>query len=313
MGTAEKLQLLNQHLLTGSFTKERFLRLDTRYVLTDRIYGSNAQNDHELASRREEWLRVGDVQMPMLTNKIEGATRVDKLQPSHETSGQHFDRLLRESSGDQIDQTEERPEKPCSKACSTRKRVLPESENTADQPCSSETSAKKSKSSTDQRAAEELETIRGEIRMMKSVLDKYQRRLIVECSKGIDPRIDCSFCGVVGAHFSDSCPHVVKGNQRLQVAISCGRCYKCMKFCSGTCSKKEREKGCFYCKPLRGTPFEDVIPPYVHHRAVCPAPDLREELQLRLVEKVEELTELKRVHFFSRRDLRNDLAGSRQL
>lgn len=303
MGTAERLQLMNQHLLRASFTKERLL--GTRYVLTDRIYGSNAQNDEELAFRREEWLRVEDVQMPMLPKKEE-TTRLDKpLQPPHETGDQHFDCLLRESSGDQIDQTEERPEKPCSKACSTRKRVLPESEPTADQPCSSETSAKKSKSSTVQRAAEGLGTIRGEIRMMKSILGKYQRRLIVEYSKGIDPRIDCSFCGVVGAHYSDSCPHVVNGNQRLQVAISCGRCYKCMKFCNGTCSKKEKEKGCFYCKPLRGTPFEDVIPPYVHHRAVCPAPNRRKELQLRLVQKVEELAELERkCTFLSRWDCR---------
>ncbi|XGW34173.1 hypothetical protein V3C99_018191 [Haemonchus contortus] len=183
------------------------------------------------------------------------ATRLDKLQPPQETDDQHFDCLLRESSGDQ---KEERSEEP------TRRRVLPESEPFAEKPCSSKTSAKKAKSSTDQRAAEELEAIRGEIRAMESMLDRYPHRLIVEYSKGIDPRIDCSFCGVVGAHFSDSCPHVVKGNQRLQVAISCGRCYKCMKFCNGTCPNKEKEKGCFYCEPLRGTLFEVMTPPYAY-------------------------------------------------
>ncbi|XGW09816.1 hypothetical protein V3C99_011798, partial [Haemonchus contortus] len=92
--------------------------------------------------------------LKMLPSKSEEAARLDKHPPPQETDDQHFDRLLRESSGDQA---EERPEKP------TRKRVLPESESFAEKPCSSKTSAKKAKSSTDQKAAEELETIRGEI------------------------------------------------------------------------------------------------------------------------------------------------------
>ncbi|KAK6015930.1 hypothetical protein OSTOST_18595 [Ostertagia ostertagi] len=380
MGTAERLQLLNQHLLTANLTKERLLRLGTRYVLTDRIYESNAQNDQELAARREEWLQIENVQVntkdvmalierdvrrlgttikeiteymvtaekelksnrreleaaEVLTKSVKAmqdqlqalrmepkksdesvkASRPDKPQPSQETDDQYFDRLLRESSGDQVEETQKSegkedgkqssgqmpPEKPCSSKTCSRKRALTTEESTAslaDQPSGSGTNAKKSKPATSQEAADEMAAIRTEIEIMDATLSKYPYRMIVDYSEGIDPKIDCSFCGVVGAHYSDSCPNVVDGNQRLEVAKYCGRCFKCMKFCHGTCKKKE--KGCWYCKPLQGTPFADIIPPYTHHRAVCPAPDKKEELQLRMLRKIEELTNLERERTSRRR------------
>ncbi|KAK6017612.1 hypothetical protein OSTOST_16862 [Ostertagia ostertagi] len=63
MGAAERIQLLDRYLLTVSLTKERLLRLGTRYVLTDRIYEDNAKANEELATKRNEWLQMEDAQV----------------------------------------------------------------------------------------------------------------------------------------------------------------------------------------------------------------------------------------------------------
>nr|CDJ97527.1 unnamed protein product [Haemonchus contortus] len=63
MGPAERVQLLNQFLLTVSLTKERLLRLGTRYVLMDRVYESRTQGDEELANQREKCLQIEDPQV----------------------------------------------------------------------------------------------------------------------------------------------------------------------------------------------------------------------------------------------------------
>ncbi|XGW21379.1 hypothetical protein V3C99_004383 [Haemonchus contortus] len=128
-----------------------------------------------------------------------------------------------------------------------------------------------------------------EIDAMESALSKYPYRKIIQWSTGIQSSIECIFCGSMGTHYSDSCPMVVEGCERLQVAMAAGRCLQCLKLHEGACTSKE--DGCWYCRQLRQTPFEDIIPLYRHHRALCPVPDAKRELQERVSEKRRELVQ----------------------
>ncbi|KAK6031886.1 Tas retrotransposon peptidase A16 [Ostertagia ostertagi] len=165
MGTAERPQLLNQHLLTANLTKERLLRLGTRICSTDRIYGEQCQRsgvggqERRVVTDRKSYQGRDGAHRARCTTlgttikeitRVHGvkdgakksdesvkASRPDKPQPSQETDDQYFDRLLRESSGDQVEETQKNegkedgnshrtdaPEKPCSSKTCSRKRAL---------------------------------------------------------------------------------------------------------------------------------------------------------------------------------------------
>nr|CDJ82761.1 unnamed protein product [Haemonchus contortus] len=128
-----------------------------------------------------------------------------------------------------------------------------------------------------------------EIYAMESALSKYPYRKIVQWSTGIQSSIECIFCGSMGTHYSDSCPVVVEGYERLQVAMAAGRRLQCLKLHEGACTSKE--DGCWYCRQLRETPLEDIIPQYRHHRALFPVPHAKRDLHEGISVKRRELVQ----------------------
>ncbi|KAK6030634.1 hypothetical protein OSTOST_03223, partial [Ostertagia ostertagi] len=126
---------------------------------------------------------------------------------------------------------------------------------------------------------ERINELRYRARDLEQVLRNFPFRNIGH-KKGYDGT--CAFCGRYGVHFSDSCPEVVEGDQRLQIVDRKKLCHQCL----GSCLPrrcKYNPRSCWYCDRIRGSCVEDLIPEDEgHHKALCPVPDLRAEVRDRL-------------------------------
>ncbi|KAK5978058.1 hypothetical protein GCK32_022800, partial [Trichostrongylus colubriformis] len=135
----------------------------------------------------------------------------------------------------------------------------------------------------------EVEELEQRCRILERRMDrlheafmKYPYRKKEHYSPRMPPEMRCAFCFVLGEHFSDSCPNVIKAMDRYELLRDEGLCITCLERCSMFDDCPYLHKRCYYCERVRGTPFEDLIEDFEHHTAVCGIPDLKERARERL-------------------------------
>ncbi|KAK6023892.1 hypothetical protein OSTOST_10308 [Ostertagia ostertagi] len=107
------------------------------------------------------------------------------------------------------------------------------------------------------------------------------RRKIGEIPDG-PVRVECSFCGVYGEHFSDSCALITDGYERYNYIDQGGNCKLCLRKGHPTELCRVEDKGCRYCDLVRNTTLSFLISPKVHHRAICTITDARDRITARI-------------------------------
>ncbi|KAK6028776.1 Prothymosin/parathymosin family protein [Ostertagia ostertagi] len=159
----------------------------------------------------------------------------------------------------------------------------PPSENTLP---NENTPTKKTKHN-DEKDSEEEEALRWKLERMLNDIKYYPSRRLGEWSYGIDPWIRCAFCDAVAKHFSDSCPHVSRGKDRLRILQRKGLCTHCLQFCTNSYECRSHSRPCWYCQKIKGNSFWEMLPSDEgnHHRAICSIPERKREAE----ESIDEL------------------------
>ncbi|KAK6012713.1 hypothetical protein OSTOST_22115 [Ostertagia ostertagi] len=113
-------------------------------------------------------------------------------------------------------------------------------------------------------------------------LERLPKRRIGDAtsSRAQPPRRPCTFCNQCGGHYSDSCPDIVSGADRLRFVDYQGLCRYCLEFCEKSCNREN--KGCFYCEVVENTILNFLIPEEPHHRALCTVPDSKDRIRLEI-------------------------------
>ncbi|KAK6028775.1 Prothymosin/parathymosin family protein [Ostertagia ostertagi] len=132
----------------------------------------------------------------------------------------------------------------------------PPSENTLP---NENTPTKKTKHN-DEKDSEEEEALRWKLERMLNDIKYYPSRRLGEWSYGIDPWIRCAFCDAVAKHFSDSCPHVSRGKDRLRILQRKGLCTHCLQFCTNSYECRSHSRPCWYCQKIKGNSFWEMLP-----------------------------------------------------
>ncbi|VDL78770.1 unnamed protein product [Nippostrongylus brasiliensis] len=114
---------------------------------------------------------------------------------------------------------------------------------------------------------------------MKETLSHFPQRKIRNHTHTTScPAITCRFCNAVGKHYSDSCPVVTEAKRRVEIITTQGRCKICLGICGDHCQKRSSSK-CRYCDEVCDTVYDHLIPKEEHHCALCPLPEMKEELE----------------------------------
>ncbi|KAK6018471.1 hypothetical protein OSTOST_15939 [Ostertagia ostertagi] len=130
----------------------------------------------------------------------------------------------------------------------------------------------------DERELEKLiQDVQKKIDHMERALKTFPYRKRETFSPGVKRTTKCCFCGVVGRHFSDSCPTITDGQERWELMLE--------KVFLPILSEPMWNR-------VKGTPFEFVIPSEHHHTALCRVPDRRGRARSRIEEAREELRQL---------------------
>lgn len=127
-------------------------------------------------------------------------------------------------------------------------------------------------------------------------LQMLPKRKYNDCPALVHQRLICAFCRESALHFSDSCPEIRSGEERLAFVERNNLCRFCLLRCDGV-NCKYRYKKCWYCEIVEVTILRFLIPvDEGHHRALCSIPDSKERIQERINEVSRELEAAKRLH-----------------
>ncbi|VDL67958.1 unnamed protein product [Nippostrongylus brasiliensis] len=141
------------------------------------------------------------------------------------------------------------------------------------------------------------EIVARQIRRVQRRLDQLERakqvpmRVFVEFSRNMDPVMHCIFCGIVGHHFSDSCPHVIDVHRRRNIVDQQRRCWQCLERCYEREQCPYANKLCKYCIRASGTILERREERR-HHTALCHIPEDRERIGEQIERAHDELHQL---------------------
>ncbi|VDO96333.1 unnamed protein product [Heligmosomoides polygyrus] len=144
------------------------------------------------------------------------------------------------------------------------------------------------------------DAIRQRIEFLQSLVDRmendirnFPHRKREYLSPYMGRMVRCMFCKVVGEHYSDSCPVVTDGDERFNIVLDENKCQYCLEGCNPDKECPYKKKECLYCKRVKGTAFESLIPnDNGHHNTLCNIPNKRHVARARLNDAKDELREL---------------------
>ncbi|KAK6027695.1 hypothetical protein OSTOST_06273 [Ostertagia ostertagi] len=95
-------------------------------------------------------------------------------------------------------------------------------------------------------------------------------------------RVECSFCGIYGDHFSDSCTFITDGRERYNYIDQESRCKLCLRKGHATEVCRAKDQECWYCEIVQNTALSFLVDKQPHHRAICSIPDSKERITARI-------------------------------
>lgn len=141
-------------------------------------------------------------------------------------------------------------------------------------------------------AHDEQAHLKKELNNLLLGLELLPKRKIGESSSGVAPHITCTFCGLIGVHYSDSCPEITDGDARWHFVCDRGLCSHCLERFDPRRECWSKKKKCWHCSIVRNTILRFLIlNDGGHHRALCNIPNSGMKIRERIQEIKQQLSD----------------------